>query len=251
MADRITDELLRFTATSSFRLHDDEVRAIAAELLAARARITKLEQEPPMAMIDFGVGVNWKGLSEERKRLRAELDAARADFAAVACVLPPCCGSLADAAQEVVDERDAARAEVERLRNHIDSAGTGFNVALGAIRLSLEQADKDRDALRAEVERLRAQLHADDHRAWEALGRPEGTYDTTNVQRLCAEVERLNGLLPLLMQLWDAAKEAAGTISMSQEHSCYHTYGFLDKEPALKMVDALEELRLWKNKETP
>lgn len=66
-----------------------------------------------------------------------------------------------------------------------------------------------------------------------------------------AEVERLNGLLPLLMKLWDAAKEAAGTISMRQEHSCYHTYGFLDKEPALKMIDALEELRLWKNKETP
>ena len=135
MADPITDERLREIVDKTYcRL--DEGEEIAAELLAARARIAKLEQEPPMAMIDFGVGVNWKGINEERKRLRAE-------------------------------------------------------------------------------------------------------------------VERLNGLLPLLMQLWDAAKEAAGTISMSQEHSCYHTYGFLDKEPALKMVDALEELRLWKNKETP
>lgn len=46
-------------------------------------------------------------------------------------------------------------------------------------------------SMASELDAARAQLHADDHRAWEALGRPEGTYDTTNVQRLCAEVERL------------------------------------------------------------
>lgn len=53
----------------------------------------------------------------------------------------------------------------------------------------------------------------------------------------------LRRLLPLLLDLWDTAQEAAGTISMSQEHSCYYTYGFLDKEPALKMLDALDALR--------
>lgn len=42
-----------------------------------------------------------------------------------------------------------------------------------------------------EIAKMRAQLQADDQRAWEALGRPGGTHDTTNVQRLCAEVERL------------------------------------------------------------
>lgn len=88
-------------------------REMEAELLAALARIAKLEQEPPMALVDLGVGVNWKGLREDMQRLRAERDAAR------------------------------------------------------------------------------AQLHADDLLAWETLGRPEGTYETTNVQRLCAEVERL------------------------------------------------------------
>lgn len=106
-------------------------------------------------------------------------------------------------------------------------------------------------AARAEVQRLRSRVGWLDH-----LDTPEGRemHGTEVVrvenEQLRAEVERLNRLLPLLMKLWDAAKEAAGTISMSQEHSCYHTYGFLDKEPALKMVDALEELRLWK-KETP
>ena len=43
----------------------------------------------------------------------------------------------------------------------------------------------------AELLAARAQLQADDQRAWETLGKPEGTHDTTNVQRLCAEVERL------------------------------------------------------------
>ena len=46
-------------------------------------------------------------------------------------------------------------------------------------------------AIAAELRAARAQLHADDQRAWEALGKPEGTHDTTNVQRLCAEVDRL------------------------------------------------------------
>lgn len=49
--------------------------------------------------------------------------------------------------------------------------------------------------LRAERDAARAQLQADDQRAWETLGKPEGTHDTTNVHRLCAEVERLRAEL--------------------------------------------------------
>ena len=59
----------------------------------------------------------------------------------------------------------------------------------------------------------------------------------------------LRRLFPLLLNLWDTAQEASGTISMSQKHSCYYTYGFLDKEPALKMLDALDALRQSVSKE--
>ena len=121
MADRTKIEKVR-----------DQRDALAAtlvevqrELLAARARIAKLEQEPPMALVDFGVGFNWKGLREDMQRLR--------------------------------EERDVAR----------------------------------------------AQLHADDQRAWESLGKPEGTYSTTNVQRLCAEVERLRAELRRMSEWHD------------------------------------------------
>jgi hypothetical protein len=123
VADSITPERLREIASSDplvlaicAKLGEPswaDVRAIAAELLAARARIAKLEQQPPMKLVDFGVGFNWAGLREDMQRLRAERDAAR------------------------------------------------------------------------------AQLHADDQLAWQTLGKPEGTYSTTNVQRLCDEVERL------------------------------------------------------------
>jgi hypothetical protein len=123
MSNKITDERLREIASSNplvlaicAQMGEPswaDVRAIAAELIAARARVAELEQQPPMALVDLGVGVNWAGLREDMQRLRAERDA------------------------------------------------------------------------------VRAQLHADDQRAWEALGKPEGTHDTTNVQRLCAEVERL------------------------------------------------------------
>jgi hypothetical protein len=63
----------------------------------------------------------------------------------------------------------------------------------------------------------------------------------------------LRRALPLLLNLWDAAQEVAGTISMRKEHSCFHTYGFLDgfldEEPALKMLGALDELRRSVSKE--
>lgn len=76
---------------------------------------------------------------------------------------------------------------------------------------------EERDAARAEVERLRAerdaaraQLQADDQRAWETLGKPEGTYDTTHVQRLCAEVERLRSDMREAMGLLRAASPNMG-----------------------------------------
>ena len=49
----------------------------------------------------------------------------------------------------------------------------------------------ERNAALRELDAVRAQLQADDQRAWETLGKPAGTYETTNVQRLCAEVERM------------------------------------------------------------
>ena len=45
------------------------VHSIAAKLLAARARIAKLEQEPPMAMIDFGYGLDLQGIRDDLKFL--------------------------------------------------------------------------------------------------------------------------------------------------------------------------------------
>lgn len=60
--------------------------------------------------------------------------------------------------------------------------------------LSIAPRDEFAKMLNA-YDALRAQLHADDQRAWEALGKPEGTHDTTNVQRLCAEVEHLRGII--------------------------------------------------------
>ena len=56
---------------------------------------------------------------------------------------------------------------------------------------TIESLTRDLYETEQELRAARAQLHADDQRAWETLGKPEGTYSTTNVQRLCAEVERL------------------------------------------------------------
>lgn len=48
-----------------------------------------------------------------------------------------------------------------------------------------------------ELAAIRAHLHADDQRAWEALGKPEGTYDTTNVERLCKQIEANKALFEI------------------------------------------------------
>ena len=64
----------------------------------------------------------------------------------------------------------------------------------GAIRAELEsrlEGQPEIAKMRIERDAARSQLQADDQRAWEALGRPDGTHETSNVQRLCAEVERL------------------------------------------------------------
>lgn len=130
MAEPITEDRLREIATSDSLVLAicatmggpswSDVRAIAAELLAARARIAKLEQEPPMQLVDCAHGL-----------------------------------------------------DLQRIRDDLQS---------------LNDCRKDN-------KRLRAQMHADDQRAWETLGRPEGTFSATNVQRLCAEVERMRGII--------------------------------------------------------
>ena len=73
-------------------------------------------------------------------------------------------------------------------------ASLGLPACCGSLADAAKQLTDERDA-------ARAQLHADDQRAWEALGRPEGTHETTNVQRLCAEVERLRADLREAMAL--------------------------------------------------
>ena len=104
----------------------------------------------------------------------------------------------------------------ERLRYHATRSWTAFDPAtydeLHAMSIELLAA---REKIRADEEHLpkigvltrdlyeteqelraaRAQLHADDQRAWESLGHPEGAYETTHVQRLCAEVQRLRAAL--------------------------------------------------------
>lgn len=50
--------------------------------------------------------------------------------------------------------------------------------------------------------------------------------------------------LPMLLELWDAAQQVAGTVSMSAEDSCHHTFGIVDKEPIWRLLNALEALRV-------
>lgn len=56
-----------------------------------------------------------------------------------------------------------------------------------------------------EIKQLEEQLMQDDNRAWEALGKPEGTYDTTNVERLCNQIESLKNELDLAHKMHDLA----------------------------------------------
>jgi outer membrane murein-binding lipoprotein Lpp len=98
----------------------------------------------------------------------------------------------------LLDELDAARAEVATVDAAISDRGVserdcGLPLAkrVDNLILDLKQCRFDLAAAEMENAKLRAQLQADDQRAWESLGKPEGTHDTTNVQRLCAEVERL------------------------------------------------------------
>lgn len=179
MADRITDEFLRNVANYSWAAYckDSDLQAIAAELLAARERITQLEQQPPMTLVDFGYGLDLQSIRDDLKFL------------------------------------DDVRMENQQLRTRVgwlDHLDTPEGRAMHAT-----------EAVKVENEELRA------------------------------EVEQLRRMHPLLMRLWAAAKEAASTISMSRKHSCSETFGFLDREPALRLFDALEALRLNNSKETP
>lgn len=126
MADRTNDERLREIASSDplalaicAQMGEPswaDVRAIAAELRAARARIAKLEQEPPMAMIDLGVGVNWKGLSEDRQRLRAEHDLARAEVERMRAMLAGLCGAVEHSAPRYGVDEDWRDVDILRER---------------------------------------------------------------------------------------------------------------------------------------
>jgi outer membrane murein-binding lipoprotein Lpp len=123
----------------------------------------------------------------------------------------------------IADELLAARAEVERLQGIIDD----IEVESGHCHfLNDEEHEPPHlpDHVRAIVQErdaARAQLQADDQRAWEALGKPEGTYSTTNVQRLCAEVERLRADMREAVELLGAFNFtiAPGTLGLHERRT--------------------------------
>lgn len=123
--------------------------------------------------------------------------------------------SVVKRAREMLDELDALRAHVAE-RN---------------------AAVRERDA-------ARAQLHADDQRAWEALGKPHGTYETTNVQRLCAEVERLRDMLARLCIAVEHSAPGYGV---------YEDWGDICDGDLLALRERMIEAKalLAKHKETP
>lgn len=166
----------------------------------------------------------------------------------------------------MLDELDAARAEVERAKRallaggYTDHGGQDWKPPIGP----------SAARLLAELDDVRTQLHADDQRAWEALGKPEGTYDTTNVQRLCAEVERLrddaakwHNLLPVyedaeqeVKQLRADLREAMELLQAHGEPPNWLRQAWLRREPG----DDTTAFHTWnrrygkllaKHKETP
>ena len=119
---------------------------------------------------------------------------------------------LAATLVDVQRELLAARAEVERLQGIIDDVESESGHCLF---LNDEEHEPPHlpDHVRAIVQErdaVRAQLQADDQRAWETLGKPEGTHDTTNVQRLCAEVERLRADMREAVELLESASPNMG-----------------------------------------
>lgn len=158
-----------------------DVERLRAELDAARARIAKLEQEPPMALVDFGVGLDLQGIRDdlkflddvrrENQQLRAERDAAlkriveldevRAAQGELLSKLPPSADQLVMAEMDAAvarTERDAARAEVAEAKR-LDGVRLSQIASLQEIiRNDTTPAGVEVARFRAEVERLRADL---------------------------------------------------------------------------------------------
>ena len=129
MADRISDQCFDLAvglyACSDVGIEDcgkirQLVNGLENELLAARARIAKLEQEPPMAMIDFGVGINWKGLHEDMQRLRAERDEARAEVAEARRIDGVRLSQIASLQDIIRNDTTPAGVEVARFRAEVE-----------------------------------------------------------------------------------------------------------------------------------
>lgn len=97
---------------------------------------------------------------------------------------------------------------------------------------ALDEAEAERDALKAELARTsevaaiaakslaetEEEIDAAESLAWDALGRPDGTHNDSNVQRLCAaygevkaERGRLRKVLLLLDRITDGREESNGT----------------------------------------
>ena len=196
MADRSNDERLREIIEGTY-IGFDEGAAIAAKLLAAQVHRDRLAA----TLVD--VQRELLAARAEVERLQGiiddiEVESGHCHFLDDAEHEPP---HLPDHVRAIVQERDAARADRDILLRIIGDSFLSLHIPHSSLAFDGRNLTPHAEESARTSEIYRAQLQADDQRAWEALGRPEGTYDTTNVQRLCAEVERLRADLREAMEL--------------------------------------------------
>lgn len=162
---RSKDRLLPSLIAEGVALERERAQKAEAERDAARARIAKLEQEPPMAMVDFGVGVNWKAIYEERQSVCAALQGI-ATALATAVGAEECPPVTAGNLHAIVDECLARIARLAHRRYQqteriVDAGSLPSHLSIAEdFETVLDDVRRENEQLRAEVERLRAELRA-------------------------------------------------------------------------------------------